>query len=115
MLDLKELLIILGLAVGGPMANQDMIFYRQKLSNELMLEQKLKSEIKALEYKKLWDDVNADSRIDFASKWLKDKKSEDKLGKSKIDLLLTKKKIKVLKQIIEKDSLDKVEPQIQTL
>jgi hypothetical protein len=115
MLDLKELLIMLGLAVGGPSPNQDMTFYRQKLSNELILEYKLKSEIKALEYKKMWEDVNADSKTDFASKWLKDKKSEDKLGKAKTDLTLTKKKIKVLKQIIEKDSLDKLPTQIQTL
>jgi len=115
MLDLKELLIMLGLAVGGPSPNQDMTFYRQKLSNELILEYKLKSEIKALEYKKMWEDVNTDSKTDFASKWLKDKKSEDKLGKAKTDLNLTKKKIKVLKQIIEKDSLDKLPPQVQVL
>lgn len=115
MLDIKELLIVLGLAVGGPSPNQDMVFYQQKLSNELILEHKLKAEIKALEYKKMWEDVNTDSKTDFASKWLKDKKSEDKLSKAKTDLSLTKKKIKVLKQIIEKDSLDKVAPQIQVL
>jgi hypothetical protein len=115
MLDLKELLIMLGLAVGGPSPNQDMVFYQQKLSNELMLEYKLKAEIKALEYKQMWEDVNADSKTDFASKWLKDKKSEDKLAKAKLDLTSTKKKIKVLKLIIEKDSLDKLPPKIQTL
>jgi hypothetical protein len=115
MLDLKELLIMLGLAVGGPSPNQDMVFYQQKLSNELILEHKLKSEIKALEYKKMWEDVNADNKTDFASKWLKDKKSEDKLTKAKSDLTLTKKKIKVLKLIIEKDSLDRLPPQVQTL
>jgi hypothetical protein len=115
MLDLKELLIVLGLAVGGPTPNQDMVFYQQKLSNELILEHKLKSEIKALEYKKMWEDVNVPEKSDFASKWLKDKKSEDKLTKTKKDLLLTKKKIKVLKQILEKDSLDKLPTQIQVL
>ncbi len=115
MLDLKELLIVLGLAVGGPTPNQDMVFYRQKLGSELMLEQKLKSEIKSLEYKKMWEDANATEKTDFASKWLKDKKAEDKLTKAKSDLTLTRKKIKVLKQIIEKDSLDKVAPQIQIL
>ena len=115
MLDIKELLIVLGLAVGGPVPNQEMIFYRQKLGSELMLEHKLKDEIKALEYKKMWEDVNATEKTDFASKWLKDKKAEDKLTKAKTDLALTKKKIKVLKQIIEKDSLDKLPPQIQIL
>lgn len=115
MLDLKELLIVLGLAVGGPVPNQEILFYRQKLGEELMMEQKLKSEIKSLEYKKMWEDVNADSKTDFASKWLKDKKSEDKLTRAKTDLTLTKKKIKVLKQIIEKDSLDRLPPVIQTL
>ena len=115
MLDIKELLIILGLAVGGPVPNQDMIFYRQKLGSELMLEHKLKDEIKALEYKKMWEDANATEKTDFASKWVKDKKSEDKLAKAKSELSFTKKKIKVLKQIIEKDSLDKLPPQIQVL
>lgn len=115
MLDIKELLIILGLAVGGPVPNQDMIFYRQKLGSELMLEHKLKDEIKALEYKKMWEDANATEKTDFASKWVKDKKAEDKLAKAKSELAFTKKKIKVLKQIIEKDSLDKLPPQIQVL
>lgn len=112
MWDIKELLIILGLAVGGPMPNQDMTFYRQKLSNEMIMEQKLQAEIKALEYRKLWDDVNKTEKTDFASNWLKDKKTDDKLAKHKKDLLQTKKKIKVLKQIIEKDSLEhvKIEP-----
>ena len=58
MLDLKELLIMLGLAVGGPMPNQDMTFYRQKLSNEIVMEHKLQTEIKALEYRKMWDENN---------------------------------------------------------
>ena len=65
MLDLKELLIMLGLAVGGPMPNQDMTFYRQKLSNEIVMEHKLQSEIKALEYRKMWDDVNKTEKTDF--------------------------------------------------
>jgi NDP-sugar pyrophosphorylase family protein len=112
MLDLKELLIMLGLAVGGPMPNQDMTFYRQKLSNEMIMEQKLQSEIKALEYRKMWDDVNKTEKTDFASNWLQEKKTGDKLDKHKKDLITTKKKIKVLKQIITKDSLEhiKIEP-----
>jgi NDP-sugar pyrophosphorylase family protein len=112
MLDLKELLIMLGLAVGGPMPNQDMTFYRQKLSNEIVMEHKLQSEIKALEYRKMWDDVNKTEKTDFASNWLQEKKTDDKLTKHKKDLITTKKKITVLKQIIEKDSLEhiKVEP-----
>jgi hypothetical protein len=112
MLDLKELLIMLGLAVGGPMPNQDMIFYRQKLGTELGMEQKLNAEIKALEYRKMWDDANKTEKTDFASSWLKNKKTDDKLTQHKKDLITTKKKIKVLKQIIEKDSLEhvKIEP-----
>jgi hypothetical protein len=114
MLDLKELLIMLGLAVGGPMPSQDMTFYRQKLGTELGMEQKLNAEIKALEYRKMWDDVNKTESTDFASSWLKDKKTGDKLDKHKKDLITTKKKIKVLKQIIEKDSLEriKIEPMV---
>ena len=108
MLDLKELLIMLGLAVGGPMPNQDMTFYRQKLSNEIVMEHKLQSEIKALEYRKMWDDVNKTEKTDFASNWLQEKKTDDKLTKHKKDLITTKKKIKVLKQIIEKDSLEHI-------
>ena len=108
MLDLKELLIMLGLAVGGPMPNQDMTFYRQKLSNEIVMEHKLQSEIKALEYRKMWDDVNKTEKTDFASNWLQEKKTDDKLAKHKKDLITTKKKIKVLKQIIEKDSLEHI-------
>lgn len=115
MLDIKELLIMLGLAVGGPMPNQDMTFYRQKLSNEMIMEQKLQSEIKALEYRKMWDDVNKTEKTDFASSWLKDKKTGDKLDKHKKDLITTKKKIKVLKQIIEKDSLEHVKIEPMTL
>jgi hypothetical protein len=116
MLDIKELLIILGLAVNTtPVPNQEMVFYRQKLSIELTIEQKLKSEIKSLEYKKMWDDANMTDKTDFVDKFFKEKKSEDKLTKAKTELTLTKKKIKVLKQIIEKDSLDRLPPQIQTL
>ena len=103
---------MLGLAVGGPTPNQDMMFYRQKLNSELMMEHKLKDEIKTLEYKKMWDDVNVD---DPANKWVKNNKTDSRLGKAKTDLSLTKKKIKVLKQIVEKDSLDKVVPQTQVL
>ena len=115
MLDLKELLIMLGLAVGGPMPSQDMTFYRQKLSNEMIMEQKLQSEIKALEYRKMWDDVNKTEKTDFASSWLKEKKTDDKLSQHKKDLTQTKKKIKVLKQIIEKDSLEHVKIEPMTL
>ena len=112
MLDLKELLIMLGLAVGGPMPNQDMAFYKQKLNDEVMMEQKLQSEIESLEYRKMWDDVNKTENTDFASSWWKEKKIDDKLAKNKKYLITTKKKIKVLEQIIEKDSLKhvKIEP-----
>lgn len=108
MFDLKELLIMLGLTVGGPTENQDIMVYRQKLNNEIVLEQKLKTEIKTLEYKKMWEEVNETEKTDFATKWLKDKKSEDKLEITKKNLTFTRKKIKVLRMIIEKDSIDRL-------
>jgi hypothetical protein len=108
MFNIKELLIMLGLTVSGPMPNQNIVFYKQKLSSEVVIEQKLLSEIKALEYRKMWDDVNKTEKTDFAFNWLKNKKTDDKLTQYKKDLIQTKKKIKVLKQIIEKDSLEHV-------
>jgi hypothetical protein len=115
MLDLKELLIMLGLAVGGPMPSQDMTFYRQKLGTELGMEQKLNAEIKALEYRKIWDEANKTEKTDFAASWFKEKKTDDKLIQHKKDLTQTKKKIKALKQIIEKDSLERVKVEPITL
>jgi len=115
MLDLKELLIMLGLAVGGPMPSQDMTFYRQKLGTELGMEQKLNAEIKALEYRKIWDEANKTEKTDFAASWFKEKKTDDKLIQHKKDITQTKKKIKALKQIIEKDSLERVKIEPITL
>jgi hypothetical protein len=115
MLDLKELLVMLGLAVGGPMPSQDMTFYRQKLGTELGMEQKLNAEIKALEYRKIWDEANKTEKTDFAASWFKEKKTDDKLTQHKKDLTQTKKKIKALKQIIEKDSLERVKIEPITL
>jgi hypothetical protein len=94
------------------MPSQDMTFYRQKLGTELGMEQKLNAEIKALEYRKIWDEANKTEKTDFAASWFKEKKTDDKLIQHKKDLTQTKKKIKALKQIIEKDSLEriKIEP-----
>ncbi len=113
--ELKQILLALGLSVAGPTGIQDMSFYHEKLSTEMVTEQRLQSEIKSLEYKKMWEDVNEPENRDFAAKWLKDKKASDKLEKTKKELTLTKKKIKVLKQIIQKDSLDRLPPKIDTL
>ena len=112
--ELKQILLALGLAAGGPSDIQDMSFYHEKLSTEMMTEQRLQIEIKSLEYKKMWDDVDKEG-MDFAAKWLKDKKTGEKLEKTKKELAVTKKKIKVLKQIIQKDSLDRLPPKIETL
>ena len=115
MLDLKELLIMLGLAVGGPMPSQDMAFYRQKLSNEIMMEQKLNAEIKALEYRKIWDDANKTEKTDFVASWFKEKKIDDKLIKHKKDRTQTIRRKLALIQIIEKDSLERVKIEPITL
>jgi hypothetical protein len=97
------------------MPSQDMTFYRQKLGTELGMEQKLNAEIKALEYRKIWDEANKTEKTDFAASWFKEKKTDDKLTQHKKDLTQTKKKIKALKQIIEKDSLERVKIEPITL
>jgi NDP-sugar pyrophosphorylase family protein len=117
MLDLffKKVLIILGLTVGSSVSNQDMVFYKQKLNDEIMMEQKLQSEIESLEYRKMWDDANKTEDTDFASSWWKDKKNNDKLDKNKKYIITVKKRIKVLKQIIITDSLKRVKIEPITL
>jgi ABC-type Fe3+-citrate transport system substrate-binding protein len=79
------------------------------------MEQKLNAEIKALEYRKIWDEANKTEKTDFAASWFKEKKTDDKLTQHKKDLTQTKKKIKALKQIIEKDSLERVKIEPITL
>jgi hypothetical protein len=87
----------------------------KELGTELGMEQKLNAEIKALEYRKIWDEANKTEKTDFAASWFKEKKTDDKLIQHKKDLTQTKKKIKALKQIIEKDSLERVKIEPITL
>jgi hypothetical protein len=115
MLDLKELLIILGLAAGGPGDLPTIDFYIHELRSQSMNEKKLKEEIKLLEFKKMYDDVDK-KNMDFVKKWDKvDTKTDKALSDKKIKLKDTREKIKILKQVIQKDSLDKLPPQIQVL
>ena len=65
MLDLKELLIILGLAAGGPGDLPTIDFYIHELRTQSMNEKKLKEEIKLLEFKKMYDDVDKISYPDL--------------------------------------------------
>jgi hypothetical protein len=109
MFDLKELLLFLGLASGPVTGTSDILMYKQKLQSEIKTDHNIQTEIKSLEYKKIWEEANDE---DFASRWLKGKKASDKINKLKTQQVKTRKKIKALKQIIEKDSLEriKIEP-----
>ena len=109
MFDLKELLLLLGLASAPTVGTSDIMMYKQKLQSEIITDHNIQAEIKSLEYKKIWEDANDE---DFASRWLKGEKANDKINKLKSQQAKTRKKIKALKQIIEKDSLEriKIEP-----
>ena len=110
MFDLKELLLFLGLASSPSIpGTSDIMMYKQKLQSEIITERNTQTEIKSLEYKQIWEEANDD---DPASRWLKGEKASDKIAKLKIQQTKTRKKIKALKQIIEKDSLEriKIEP-----
>ncbi len=109
MFDIKELLLFLGLISGPTATTSDIMMYKQKLQSELITERNIQTEIKSLEYKKIWEDANEE---DFASRWVKGEKASDKITKLKSQQVKTHKKIKALKQIIEKDSLEriKIEP-----
>jgi hypothetical protein len=112
MFDVKELLISLGLLSNTIIGTQDMSFYRKKLITEISIEYKIQSELKQLEYKKIWEEANSEKPSTFVNKWLKEEKAIDKINKLKLQQQYTFKKIKALKQIIEKDSLEriKIEP-----
>jgi len=109
MFDLKELLLFLGLASGPVSGTSDIMVYKQKLQAEIVTSHNIQNEIKALEYKQIWEEASDD---DPASRWLKGEKASDKITKLKSQQVKTRKKIKALKQIIEKDSLEriKIEP-----
>ena len=112
MFDLKELLLFLGLASGPVSGTSDIMLYKQKLQAEIITNHNIQTEIKALEYKKIWEDANDE---DPASRWLKGKKAGDKITKLKDQQSKTRKKIKALQQIIEKDSLERTNPLTVTL
>lgn len=115
MLDLKELLVILGLAAGGPGDLPTIDFYIHELRTQSMNEKKLKEEIKLLEFKKMYDDVDK-KNMDFVKKWDKiDTKTDKALSDKKNKLKDTKEKIKILKQVIQKDSIDRLPLKIETL
>ena len=105
MFDLKELLLFLGLASGPTTGTSDIMMYKQKLQSEIVTDHNIQTEIKSLEYKKIWEDANDE---DYASRWLKGEKASDKINKLKTQQAKTRKKIKALKQIIEKDSLEHI-------
>ena len=109
MFDIKEILLFLGLASGPVTGTSDILMYKQKLQSEIKTDHNIQTEIKSLEYKKIWEEANDE---DFASRWLKGEKASDKINKLKTQQAKTRKKIKALKQIIEKDSLEriKIEP-----
>jgi hypothetical protein len=109
MFDIKEILLFLGLASGPVTGTSDILMYKQKLQSEIKTDHNIQTEIKSLEYKKIWEEANDE---DFASRWLKGEKASDKINKLKTQQAKTHKKIKALKQIIEKDSLEriKIEP-----
>jgi hypothetical protein len=105
MFDLKELLLFLGLATGPSSGTSDIMMYKQKLQSEIVIDYNIQTEIKSLEYKKIWEDANDE---DPSSRWLKGEKASDKITKLKSQQAKTRKKIKALKQIIEKDSLERI-------
>ena len=109
MFDIKEILVVLGLTLSPVVGSQDILFYKQKLKSEITQDKKIQAELKQLEFKKMWEDVNTS---DFADRWLKGKKASDKIQKLKSQQEQSRNRIRVLKQIIEKDSLEriKIEP-----
>ena len=107
MFELNKLLVTLGIIVGTSNTNVDMNFYRQKLSTEISNEQKYLSELKTVDYQKMWTEVSVD---DKAKKTVESSKLHEREIMAKGRLKETRQKIKVLKSIIEKDSLDRIIP-----
>ncbi len=112
---MKEILVLLGLV---PVGNGDLPtidFYRHELKTQSVNERNLKEEIKLLEFKKMYDDVDK-KNMDFVKKWDKiDTKTDKILTDKKSELKDTQDKMKILKKIIQKDSLDRLPPKIDTL
>ncbi len=112
---MKEILVLLGLV---PVGNGDLPtidFHRHELKTQSVNERNLKEEIKLLEFKKMYDDVDK-KNMDFVKKWDKiDTKTDKILTDKKSELKDTQDKMKILKKIIQKDSLDRLPPKIDTL
>lgn len=108
MFELKELLVALGLMVSPTSDVSDILIYKQKLAQELTTEKQISVELKQLEYKRIWEEANETEKTDFVNKYFKEKKANDKIIDLKKKQTLNKKRIKALKLIIEKDSLDKL-------
>lgn len=115
MFELKELLIALGIATAPITGNQGIDFYKQKLQQEIIHEQKIQEDLKQLEYKRIWTEAVAEEKKDFVAKWFKKNKANEQVQKSKDELEITRKKIAALKQIIEKDSLSRISSKTFTL
>jgi hypothetical protein len=104
MFDLNKLLVVLGLAAGTANMGVDINFYTQKLTTETSNEQKYLIELKAVEYLNMWTEVSVD---DKAKKTLEKAKLHKREIMAKGRLKETRLKIKVLKDIIGRDSLEK--------
>ncbi len=105
MYELKQLLIALGLAAAPTVATVDMSFYKNQLKTEETNEQNYLTELKAVEYRQMWVDVSVDDEM---KKKLEKGKLREREVLAKGKLMETKKKIKVLKSIIEQDSISKI-------
>lgn len=104
MFELNKLLVALGLVAGTANMGVDMNFYTQKLTTEISNEQKYLVELKAVEYLNMWTDVSVD---DKARKSMEKAKLHEREIMARGRLKETRLKIKVLKDIIGRDSLEK--------
>jgi hypothetical protein len=107
MYELKQLLIVLGLSAAPTAATVNIGFYKDQLKTEIIKEQNYQVELKAVEYKQMWVEVSVD---DEGRKKVEKIKLHESEVMAKGRLMETKKKIKVLKYIIEQDSIREVKP-----
>lgn len=107
MYELKQLLIALGLAAAPTTATVNIDYYKNQLKTELTSEQNYLVELKAVEYRQMWVEVSVD---DEGKKKLEKAKLHESEIMAKGRLMETRKKIKVLQYIIEKDSISKIKP-----
>lgn len=105
MFELKQLLIALGLTATTTSPSINIDYYKNQLKTELSSEQKYLVELKAVEYRQMWVEVSEDD--DMKKKGEKAKLHEREIM-AKGRLMETRKKIKVLKYIIEQDSISKL-------